>query len=1249
MKAAVRLFKKLHLRQLLLMLTAALFLFSDVALAATGLTYHGRITKPDGNALEGASVSFNIQVRSPNADNCLIYEENQVLDMTGTKGLFVLTIGEGTRVAPVVDGGYSLSRLFANRGTMTGLTCSFGNSYTPGVADGRRLQVVFDEGAGPQALPAQSINYVPLAIEAVQVAGYGRDQLLRVADGTVATEFSNTNWTDLWDLITGNSSFYMKNDGTGFAPTAAVDFGGQKIVDLADPTLVQDAATKGYVDGRLLGSAIAAPTAGQVGQSIRWNAGNTAWEYYTPSATDNTKVPLAGGTMTGLLLLSADPAAALGAASKQYVDAVSTAASGAYVRIDGTVGLSADWDLNAATAGGTRRLTGLNAPTVGDGAANKTYTDANILGLPLAAPAAGQVGQSIRWNAGNTAWEYYTPTTSITADSLNFTDFSDSLSLDASTSITAPSGQAYALSIVNEGTGNSLFVGDEAADASPFVIDATGKVGIGLASPVDKLDVMGNIAVNGFRVLYVPSSDNTNGDSIALGRGALIGADSLAPADYRNVAIGAYAMGDGGLTNPARNVAVGYEALRRISSGDGNTVMGNSAASFLSGNENVVVGDSAGIYIYDGSWNTALGTGAMYGNSNGGNYNIAVGKSAIRNGTVGGDYNVGIGSLTGDNLNGTVGGQASYNVLIGNQAGQFITTGSRNIIIGDYTAGTGVTTGSNNILMGQDVRPVSATASGQLNIGNLIYATGLSSGTTASTGNVGIGTTSPTATLELKAGTAAAGTAPLKLAAGVNLTAPEAGAIEFDGTNLYFTDSTAARRTIATAGGSAYGDGSTIRASAGTVAAPSLSFNGDANTGFYNSVADTISVAANGIKIFDMSVSGLVSPTTGGGSVSTAAGTEGAPTFSFAGDTDTGWFRPAADTLAASTAGSERIRIDSSGFVGIGTDSPTKILTVVGGDALINGVNAGRGAFNGGENVAFGGGAMASNVSGNLNTAIGENAAFFLTGSQNTAIGRNAMYSVGGGGGNTGVGYNAIQYNSGGGNTVVGAQALGGVPGSTGGGNSAFGSFTLFNLSTGQNNVAVGSQAGFDVTTGSNNVILGQYGTGTGITSGSNNILIGNDVRAPSNTASNQLNIGNLIYATGLSSAATASTGNVGIKTSSPGSGTALSVEGQIRSKSHSQGSGTVDWSNGNVIVTSFDCGTDLAFVNLRDGGSYTLIVTGIGTTQCNFGTATTGDDAATVNYRYNPPNMSRTANSHTIYSLVRAGNTVYVSWISSF
>ena len=60
---------------------------------------------------------------------------------------------------------------------------------------------------------------------------------------------------------------------------------------------------------------------------------------------------------------------------------------------------------------------------------------------------------------------------------------------------------------------------------------------------------------------------------------------------------------------------------------------------------------------------------------------------------------------------------------------------------------------------------------------------------------LGIGVTSPTSRLHLPAGTATAGTSPLKFTSGTNLTTPEAGAMEYDGTSLYFSPSTT-RRTV---------------------------------------------------------------------------------------------------------------------------------------------------------------------------------------------------------------------------------------------------------------------------------------------------------------------------------------------------------------------------------------------------------------------------------------------------------------------
>lgn len=67
------------------------------------------------------------------------------------------------------------------------------------------------------------------------------------------------------------------------------------------------------------------------------------------------------------------------------------------------------------------------------------------------------------------------------------------------------------------------------------------------------------------------------------------------------------------------------------------------------------------------------------------------------------------------------------------------------------------------------------------------YADGSTRMVIASGGNIGVGLLNPSAALHLKAGTATANTAPLKFTSGTNLTTPENGAVEYDGTNYYVT------------------------------------------------------------------------------------------------------------------------------------------------------------------------------------------------------------------------------------------------------------------------------------------------------------------------------------------------------------------------------------------------------------------------------------------------------------------------------
>ena len=211
-----------------------------------------------------------------------------------------------------------------------------------------------------------------------------------------------------------------------------------------------------------------------------------------------------------------------------------------------------------------------------------------------------------------------------------------------------------------------------------------------------------------------------------------------------NTMVGQSAGGTGTWNAALNNTAVGYNAATFLSEGDNNTVIGNTASGTLStGSENTVLGYAAGYSLSTDGRNTAIGSGSHYTPYAGGNEGVLASNTAVGYASMlfpnRGYKNVALGahSLAGSSSF-DIGNQGC--VAVGYNALTAARTADYNVGIG-YQAGDNITTGDGNICIGKDADPPSGTASYQMNIGGIIHGRDIDGSSSINT--IGIGTTSP--------------------------------------------------------------------------------------------------------------------------------------------------------------------------------------------------------------------------------------------------------------------------------------------------------------------------------------------------------------------------------------------------------------------------------------------------------------------------------------------------------------------------
>ena len=579
------------------------------------------------------------------------------------------------------------------------------------------------------------------------------------------------------------------------------------------------------------------------------------------------------------------------------------------------------------------------------------------------------------------------------------------------------------------------------------------------------------------------------------------------------------------------NAFVGYLAGYANTSANANTFMGRSAGQNTStGGANSFVGSYAGRMNTTGTYNSFFGYAAGRENKTG-NYNVGIGDWA-------GAYNYAgsANTIVGFNAAGNSGNSYSNNTILGYNGGANINTASNNILLG-YQAGDTLTTGSNNIILGYDIDATSSTMTRGLNIGNLIFGTGLDgTGTTLSSGNIGIGTTSPYAKLSVVGeivGAFFTGTTTATSTFGGNLAINGTGTTTSNG-GFNIANGCFAVNGVCVGGGA----GATAVGGTGAIQfANGIAFNGDNTQLTFLGNKLALGTSTPWAKLSIQDTYGSQTPL----------------------------FDVASSTNASGSATTSLFRILANGTLGMGSTTNANIFINGGGTTTnplsltaLRNVAIGNEAFSyytsgandnialgyqalygsstvkmtGFNNTAIGSYALSSNTTGYNNSANGFAALRFnttgywntangyaalrdnTTGANNTANGYDALLSNTTGSQNTGNSSQSLFYNTTGSfNTANGFQAL--FSNTTGSGNTALGSYALRANLTGSYNAVLGYNALPNNTTGYDNLMFGHVENtgGNNITTGYNNIMLGYNAGLGTTTDSrNFLNIGNSFF-----------------------------------------------------------------------------------------------------------------------------------------
>ena len=305
---------------------------------------------------------------------------------------------------------------------------------------------------------------------------------------------------------------------------SALAAGGYQIHNMADPASAQDAATKNYVDAQITNLVNGAPVSLNQLNELASAINNDPNFNTTLNTALGTKLPLAGGTMTGAINMGShkitnmtDPTASTDAATKNYIDTIfgSTTSAAASASAASTSAASAATSASSAATSASSSLTSQTAAATSASSASASATASaasastattQATNAATSANSAATSATAAATSASSAATSASSSLTSANSASLSQTAaFTSATSAAASATAAATSATSAAVSATS--ASNYATNAATSAASSLTTYNVYKQYYLGTFATAPTLDNQGNALING--ATYFNSANNT--------------------------------------------------------------------------------------------------------------------------------------------------------------------------------------------------------------------------------------------------------------------------------------------------------------------------------------------------------------------------------------------------------------------------------------------------------------------------------------------------------------------------------------------------------------------------------------------------------------------------------------------------------------------------------------------------------------------------------------------------------------------